>query len=453
MSNRFFLTPCLLLAAGLAVAQPLSPANFRYRADLTGELQANTLYQVPLTAEFLRRSEAGLADVRLYDQSGREIPYAIVPHRLPPEAVPTCSLQVVAYDQAGSVAELTVKVPDTCPNVAEITLNVADRDFKKHVTVEASDDRKVWQPVAEDVIYDFTSQVDLRRTTLQFAPTEARYLRLTLRDTPPEGEGAAVTLSLRSDGLDLSYSRFRGRKLTIRGLHGKGVPDSRRQTLYDRQTFTGLTPSLDPAGNTVLILPAGLPADSLLLDVANPAYFRTVTVYASDTGAENSYRWLKSGRIHAFPGAGRDETQNRLELSAGVTPFYKIVIQNGDNPPLEVRAVTLEWVRRDLYFVTPAAGGGAMLCVGRPKAPRPVYDTGEFVHAGNWHLRPVTAADLGPVRHNDRYEPEATPADHARLERIGLILVVVTLMIVLGYWIVTLIRKGSGSPPAESTRE
>jgi hypothetical protein len=450
MSKRALL-PCLLaLCLGAAAAQPpLAPENFRHRAEVAGAFQTGTLCQVPLPAEFLRASAAGLADVRLYGPDGREVPYVIIPHRLPPDAVPSCALKLVAYDQAGAVAQLTVQVPDGCPSVAELTLDVSDRDFKKQVTVEGGDDRKTWQPLAEDVIYDFTSQVDLRRTTLQFPATAARYLRLTLRDAPPEDEAASLTLSLRSEGLDLSYSRFRGKKLSIQGLRAVAAPDAGQRTVHDRQIFTGLVPATGERGTTVIVLTAGLPADFMLFDVSNPAYCRTVAVSGSGSGREDSYSWLKSDRIHAFPGAERDETQNRLELSAGVTPFYKIVIENGDNPPLDVRSVTLEWVRRDLYFVAPSAGPGYALYTGQPKAVRPSYDTGEFVNAGNWFKRKASPAALGPVRTNDRYEPVPTEPDRARVERIGLIIVVITLMVVLGWWIVRLVRKGaSGAPPA-----
>lgn len=449
MSKRILL-PCLL-AAGLAAAlaqPPLLPANFRHRAELAGALQAGALYQVPLPAEFMRASAADLADVRLYGPAGQEVPYVIIPHRLPPDAVPACTLKLVEYDQAGPAATLTVEVPDGCPNVAEITLEVADRDFKKQVSVEAGDDKKTWQPVAEDVIYDFSSQVDLRRTTLKFPATEARYLRLTLRDVPPEGDNTNLTLSLRSEGLDLTYNRLRGKKLSIQGLRAVAAPDSGQQTLYDRQVFTGLAPVRGESGSTVIVISAGLPADFMLFDVANPAYCRTVAVSGSDSGRDDSYFWLKSDRIHAFPGAERDETQNRLELSADVTPFYKIVIENGDNPPLDVRSVTLEWVRRDLYFVAPAAGAGYALYAGQPKAARPFYDTGEFVNARNWFTRKASAAVLGPVRANEKYEPGQAEPDRARIERIGLIIVVITLMVILGWWIVRLVRKGaSGAPP------
>ena len=445
------LFPCLL-AAGFVVAlaqPPLTPANFRHHAELADALQAGALYQLPLPAEFLRASAAGLADVRLYGPDGREVPYAIVPHRLPPDAVPSCALKLVEYDQAGPAATLTVDVPESCPNVAEVTLDVSDRDFKKQVTVEAGDDKKTWQPVAEDVIYDFSSQVDLRRTTLKFPATGARYLRLTLRDVPPEGDNTNLTLSLKSEGLDLTYNRLQGKKLSIQSVRGVAAPLAGQQTLYDRQVFTGLAPERDKSGSTVIVLPAGLPADFMLFDVTNPAYCRTVTVSGSDTGKDDSYSWLVSDRIHAFPGAERDETQNRLELSADVTPFYKIVIENGDNPPLDVRSVTMEWVRRDLYFVAPVAGTGYALYTGHPKAARPVYDTGEFVNARNWFTRKAGAAALGPVRANDKYEPGLTEPDRARAERIGLILVVITLMVVLGWWIVRLVRKGAtGSPPA-----
>ena len=449
--NKRVLLPCLLAAflAAVFAQPPLTPVNFRQRAELAGSFRAGALYQVPLPAEFMRASAAGLADVRLYGPDGREVPYVIIPHRLPPDAVSTCALKLVEYDQAGPEARLTVEVPEECPSVAEITMEVSDRDFKKQVTVEAGDDKKTWQPVAEDVIYDFTSQVDLRRTTLRFPATGARYLRLTLRDAPPEGEEAGLTLSLRSEGLDLSFNRVRGKKLSIQGFRAVAAPVSGQQTLYDRQVFTGLTPERGERGSTVIVVSADLPADSMLFDIANPAYCRTVAISGSNSGRDDSYAWLKSDRIHAFPGAERDETQNRLELSADVTPFYRIVIENGDNPPLDVRSVTLEWVRRDLYFVAPAAGAGYALYTGQPKAARPFYDTGEFVNARNWFTRNAGAAALGPVRANDRYEPGLAEPDRARVERIGLIIVVITLMVVLGWWIVRLVRKGaSGAPPA-----
>ena len=62
-----------------------------------------------------------------------------------------------------------------------------------------------------------------------------------------------------------------------------------------------LAPAQDKDGNTVIVLPANLPLDRMALEIANPYFHRTVNLYGSSTGKEDSYHLLTSQVIYRFP--------------------------------------------------------------------------------------------------------------------------------------------------------
>jgi hypothetical protein len=214
-----------------------------------------------------------------------------------------------------------------------------------------------------------------------------------------------------------------------------------RVPAYDSKTFSDLSAKTDKDGNTVITLRAGLPVERFSFDIANPYYSRSVMVSVSGAEEVDTYRFLARGTIYRFALDGRKEEQSFVDVRSSKQASYKIVIENRGNPPLDVKAVDLSWVRQDLYFLALNDGDRHSLCFGNDTLARPEYDIARFITRGNLAQHSPASLLAGELRVNADYVPKAPKQKRARIEKRVLTVVVVVLVIGMGYWLFALVRK------------
>lgn len=419
----------------------LGPADFRSCADVQGPFAAGSLYQLHLGRELMNAAGPAFEDVRLFDEGGGETPFVIIEDVPPHETVETYPLEITGYDSDATSATVYLRLPQKHRPVSVLELDIPDKDFRKRAVLSHSSDNTTWRTLAEDVLYDFSSNVAVRRTRIGFAKTESRYFRLKLIDYPGE---AAVKPGMRLmyEGLDFRVQGAAGGKLRINSSRAvTGTPVDERP-VYDHAIVADFERGTDKDGNTVLTFKAGLPVDRLTLDAANPYYHRAVRLFGSATGKEDSYHALANEAIYRFPlPDDRREERNVLEPHARKQNYLRLVIINKNNPPLEIRNITLSWVRQNLYFI--ALGRGAhRLCSGNPRAQRPEYDLANFVNRRTLGQRPYEQRGLSPLRASGGAGARLAESVAGR-EKLILKTVVILLVAGMGFWLFRLMRKTS----------
>ncbi len=432
---------CISAGGTSVAAAPLTPADFPYCADVSGQLTTNSLYQVHLPDEILEKSAAGNEDLRLFGPGGKEIPSVIIEEDRPAETVETYSLEIAEYSAGASAAVVTVKLPEKRRPISVIEIDTPDRDFKKQVKLEGSRDKKIWQALADDVIYDFSSQVDLRKTRIAFLKSDFRYYRLRLSDSRPAGAGHP-SIRLTYEGLDFSVNSAQKKELRIRKAEGRTDMPKERDVVYDEKVFANPQASTDKDGNTVIILKTGLPLDRLAFDVSNPYYYRTVNLYASDTGKDDSYYLVARRAVYRFPlTSEQHETRNAIETRSPKRQFYKMVIENKNNPQLDIKSITAGWVQKNLYFIALSAAGPNSLCFGNPGLTPPDYDIAHFINGSTLPQHTYEKLSAAAVHENKDYEAPVPGGRRAGMEKVILKVVVVILVIGIGCWLYALMRK------------
>lgn len=434
----FFLASCCIPAA--VNAATLSSADFSYCSDVQGAVKAGTLYKVHIADEIIRKTGVGLEDLRLFDVSQKEIPLVVIGNVPPHELIETYPLEVTGYDSEASSAILLMKLPQKHRPISVIDLDIADKDFKKRIALSESSDGKTWQLLTTDSIYDFSSQVSVRRTKLEFPSTDSRYYRLTITDFKPRTE-TQPSISLKYEGLDFSVNGVQKKELRIRSAQGSTQTPAEKRPVYDQKTFHNLSPTLDKDGNTVIVLPADLPLDKLILAVANPYYHRTINLYGSSTGKEDSFRFLASQVIYRFPlSSEQHEEKNFLEQSVPKQAYYRIVVINRNNPPLEIKEMTLSWIQQNLFFIALQNGERYSLCMGNTRIKRPDYDMANFVNQNTLSQHTYEQVALAPLHATGG--PRLTLSERfAGMEKLILKVVVFLLVIGMGSWLYLLMKK------------
>lgn len=427
-----------------SAAAPPAPKDFQYCADITGTMRTDSLYQLHLSDEILGKAGAGLEDLRIFGPSQQEIPSVVLESAPAAREVETYPLEITGFSGDGSSAVVTMKLPEKYRPISELYLDIAESDFKKGATLSGSSDGKSWKVLTEAAIYDFSSQVALRKTKIEFKPSSCRFYRLVLTGMQPAGEGGGPSIKLRYEGLDFSVGNGMKRDIRIRAVEGRTAVPKETAPVYDEKAFAGPAPLIDKNGNTVIVLKAGLPMDRLSLDIANPYYHRMVTLFAGESGQEDSYQMVTRNAVYRFPlSTDRQEARNVIEFSTPKHTYYKIVIENRNNPPLDVRRVTFSWVRKNLYFVALAGGGGYSLCFVNPALAAPDYDLGHFLTKSTVALHTAEKRETALVRQNTEFAPKKPAEVRAQRDKIILRVVVVFLVTAIGYWLYALMKKMS----------
>lgn len=395
----------LLLTAirpGLAAGERPGPEQFRRSAPLVAPAAGfanGSLYRVALTAEILAAVEPDFADLRLFDAAGRETPFVVLENRIPgqPEAWLTAELTEYAPDAGNGEEVLTFRLPESGRAVTGLDLRTAGRDFHKAVALESSPDGTVWTPAAAGEVYDFSSRVPLRRTTLDLPALAGPLFRLHLRNASPRQEIFSAWRMTHGD-LDIKSLVLRPEHLRIQSvaLRLAGIPE---QVVWDETEHQVLTVGTDH-GDTVVDLPARLPAGRITLRISTAMFNRTVEVSGSLGPDAKRFTRLGQGSITRLPTPGGVQGNATILVGQTWQRDYRLRIRDQGAPPLEIDGVGLAWPQRLLFFM-PQTDSPAMslFFVARQahQTPRPIYDLSRVVTQANWFQMSAVQVTAGPA--------------------------------------------------------
>ena len=324
-----------LVAASPAAQQTSPQTTFRYERPVqTGGAGARRLaIDVPLlvgSRPFAVRGtpDTGLSDLRLFDANGQEVPYLLV-------AKP---LELPVWRSAQTLPVAPVETPTLKTSGFEVDFGQAlgiDRfrfegippPFLKRVRLEGSGDRARWTLLVDEGTVFSLPEQRMEQTELAFTAGQYRYIRVTWDDT-------------RSGRLP------RPNVASAREVRNHvPAPPLTTPLAFERR------PGEPGRGQFRVRLPAArLPIVALDVDVAATRFLAEATVFEPR---------LAGGQVVPNP-LGRtvlrrvvqDEvtaSSMRIPIDAPVEPLLDLVIDEGNNPPTEIRSITavfaeLPWI-------------------------------------------------------------------------------------------------------------
>ena len=428
-----------------AAAAPAQPYSFATVAPVTGTLQPGTPHRLALPKDFIAASRDDLADVRLVDDTGAEIPYVVYEDMVPAVIPRTFRFEVAAFDTGDGVESFTLTCPEDAVPFRRIIFDTPARDFKKNVAVSRWDDEdQQWVMVTTDTIFDFSSRVDLRRDYIDLPRMEPGKLRVDLQtDTEtPADPGLSVTYR----GLQLTDGTTARPAFRIDAVMGSTARFDDSRVILDRAVYVKPATRQQPDGSTLVDLGRiNLPLYEFMLLVDTPYFHRRVQVQTAATDNPAAFRTVANGEIYAMPGMTRKQTV--VAAQQGQSPWVRLRIDNGDSPALTIRSVTLRWVRRNLYFI-PEAGHSYRLLTGNADLQRPAYDVARIITPRAEKLASLPALSAGIPAPNPVYNPEQVEKDRIGtrdwFEHWAFTTVIILLAAIMGLWIGVLLRRGTG---------
>lgn len=312
---------------------------------------------VELPRDLLAHSANHLADLRLIDDRGLEVPYVLyvdrggdpVTHswtaRLHENSfVPGQYTQIVLEVQTNSLFHNTVRIETPEP------------DFINWVEVAASDDAHVWRIVkARAPISRFRRENLEGSQTIHYSENASPYLRLRIFEPAHQFPvtGAAI----------LTYDTRQPARVPV-AVPAAFLPDASAPADVTRWSADLSTDQL--------------PITEVVFTTEQPEFYRAVRILTSADGKE--WQIKCGGEIFRYKVGEKLEESLRVSFPEDWGGrYWRVEILNGNDAPLADAAPSLEMIPRFVYF-QPAAGRSYRMIYGDAAATSPQYDLARIFH-------------------------------------------------------------------------
>lgn len=337
-----------------------------------------------------------LADLRLYDESNREIPYALRVRR--PEDRRD-AVEATIFNRARGPEDSTELSLDLGPDKMvhnEVELQMPGMGFRRRAVLEASDDSEQWRELARENLVRFQAESGVfedrgvfQDLSLKYPPSRFRYLRLRVYqdplvdEEPPEVTAVAVYRTVEVPGEMLTLPASLG---------------PREATNADGAFASAWI--IDLGGENV-------PVEQIAVEIVDADFVRNYQIEAGGPeGSQERFRQVHSGVWRRR--AGEEPAAMKAEFPEVRAARLRLVVIDHRNPPLDVRSVAFSAPARQVVFATPQdRKTGLRLYYGNMDAEAPFYDFAR--NLPDVLTPPPARGTLGQRQPNPVYVPEPLP--------------------------------------------
>jgi hypothetical protein len=410
--SRSGVNPGMKMAAALLAAVIFAGPSipyFKYQRPV--QAQPGGQRYVAVDEQIWKNARTDLGDLRLYG-SQQEVPYALIVQRGSREN-DNKDVRVLQQSVVGGKTQFVIDMT----GVAEydhIDLKLAAKNFVAHARVEGQEDLHgtQWALLGESILYDLSKENLGGNSMLRLPLSTYKYLRVTIDGPVKPADVIGATSEFRQE-----------QKAVWRDVGGA-------PTVTEMQMSAARNdPSRRNGKATVLTfaVPENVPVDRLTLDIdpAQPNFRRTLQV----TGEKDVY--IGSGeidRVHMVrSGQKIDSDQHDVSFSTVGHKTIRVIIDNGDDPPLKLRSARLQQLEHRLYFEAPAS---ALLTLyyGDEKLEPPVYDYAKLFLLA----KDAAPAQLGGEERNVAYTGRPDERPWTERHPAVLWLAIVAAVLILG---------------------
>lgn len=320
-------------------------------------------FRIPVDAELYRHSGRDFAALRLAaERNGSlvELPWIIrpVPQPAAPSRPDRLIHRIESFEEAPDHSiELVVALADGSPAAARLEIATPLRDFEKGVTVSIPGEGGLWSVLVGDaVVFDHTRFLDFRHTTVALPETPARRFRIRIADATDEqrsrvreitrtvGDASGTTVS------ETSRTETRAFRIDELRFHAAPAPAETRDPDRERHVLALLSQETTASGETQLLLDGGnLPLERITFTTESRNFRRPVSIQVPAEG--DTWRTVHRGTLHLYDVGGFHDESLSLAVPSIQSDRYRIVVENGKNPPVVFAGASGETRPRELVFL------------------------------------------------------------------------------------------------------
>lgn len=431
MKRRTLLILVILFVSSLFVVRAFAQASmnsWRLYADLNSGPMAPGTYDFLVPLQVMDQAQDELADLRLFDPNGKEIPFALRVRR-EVFSVEDFPRSLFNYAESGRTAsEVSVDLGQNQVEHNEVLIQTSGRNFRRRVVVEGTDNAGDWKTLVSDgIIFGFQSSNQVAESLRVSYPTSRfRYLRVrlfadeTTDKTAPPISDVSVSRVARAPGELASWTVP---VPSVDSLKNQGAPSSAWK--------------LDLEGR--------VPIDRLSLDIDMDSFSRPFQLEVIDD--PQNRRLVASGELVRRVNEPREPLVIKLDQEEHARKL-RLVVTDYSNATLPITAIMASAPARQVVFdLKEQTSGPLRLFFGNYNADSPHYDF-EMEVATRLPASPARAS-VGSFLRNPGYRPPPLPFTERQPWLIYLVLAVSSMalaLILLNLARATLGRVEAGKP-------
>ncbi len=375
-----------------ATATNESITHWEYFVEVDPRAAADAQCDFLLAPRVFSHARLDLADLRLYDDGGKEVPYAL---RIRREEHTTESLSADTFNQAdgpNGSSVLTLDLGADTIEHNEVEVETPGGNFRRAITVEGSDDNATWSKLAESSLVRFdTPDGKLNGKTVQYDPSRFRYLRLRVQQDPNVDKQPVKIGTVKVQ-----------RKIDVEGEYViREVTFGERQAVRENK-FDSSQWIIDLGGDSI-------PVEEILVEIEDAEFARDVELEAGGRDLQDpfyqvAYREYESWRRRA----GEEIKPMRIAFSEVQASRLRLTVIDQRNPPLKIKSINVKAAARQVVFKNDASLDKPLqLYFGNPEAGPTGYDYARNLPR---RLTPApTRLTIGELQQNPSFIPVPKP--------------------------------------------
>lgn len=341
------------LLSGFGVFGTAAEQNWKWQREIKPD-EASRFNRFEISPEIYAKSQLSLGDLRIVDDQKNGVPYILDAQRGIIESNQAAApFKLVKSfrrnnDTSFDFSGVVLAGMDQISNRLTVTLGY-EGDFFKYIELYGSYDGTRWEWIGNDSLYRVAGSADNE---------------LSL-DTPQKYTAYRIVLLDNVEGISLT------------GLSGSLISASEklstRKIIFNTDHY-----SRSENGTTTEIRLKGfrnLPVRTLSIE-AEGLFHRPCRVVSGDEAATGEV--FGNGYLYQSTLTGTEPLKNTLSVTVS-QPYESmlLIIDNGDNPPLKIQNITLEYAADALIF-EPQKNKTYSLQYGNLSAATPQYDLEQF---------------------------------------------------------------------------
>jgi hypothetical protein len=416
---------------------------FRFRKAIDRQTTGETIMAAVLDPEVHAATRDGYPDVRIVDEAGAEVPFLLeqANHREIAKVREACPSDVVSLrDRDGKSLEIVVQLRDQAPNADGLTIVTPLSDYEHRVKVFGAGGDRDWSSLVTDgLIFDYKRFMDVRNRDISLTANESRRFRVEIEqgldalESPFRELARVVEEGQKEKRLEVTQIQRRPFRIDRIDLWRTVEKQSELKPVHMDYPVRSIAIEQDASEKvTRIALRTGRePLTGFRLVTSSRNFSRKVKVLIPvSQGVRTDWQELGQGTVNRTQIRGFHQEQLELSFPEKRSELYRIVIENADNPPLEITSVKAEGKVYRLIFMA-EEGRRYHLEYGSDRADAPRYDTATVLASlGSGYQANV--ATLGPQVNNPGYR-QGTGIGKLLDSSVVLFLALGLMIVVLGW--------------------
>jgi hypothetical protein len=405
--NKINVCHCLLACSAAYILLGISAPSMAEQATeyhflkqlISESSQAEEIAYFAPDGEIYAATRDGLPDMRILDDTGTETPYQLEPdiERSAERVSHTMETVIQSLTEVGKNIEIRLVLAKNSPSAEGFQFATPLRNFEHKVRVAGSNDGVTWTPLAvEGLIFDYSRYMDVSNKEVALPANNFRQFKINIDNTADDRQSpykeltrtmragqeaeqvertAVETRPLRIDRIDMIYHVAHDRMERTKKVE---YPIEKFQAAQDADTK-----------QTIIDIDSRrAPLTGFTLETSSRNFSRRASVQAQTSVPGRGHlqpdriQWLEIGgaTISKLQLQNFQRQQLAISFPEHRETKYRIVIDNEDNPPLDITDIKAEG---NVYRVTFLAQKDKSYSVlyGSEDAQSPKYETAAVLAA------------------------------------------------------------------------